>query len=176
MMRTEKTIVEINVHPGKFSWGRSGTRMRTVLGSCIAMCAWHPILGIGGMAHIMLPSRPRTIVGEKDPRYADEAAELFFETFRNFGTNPSDYQVKIFGGSSLLPGPEDNHAPGFQTGARIGRKNIEATLDIIKKHKLNMLANDVGGMKYRKIIFDLDNGDIWLKRMSVQTLEEDQPT
>ena len=52
-------ILEIFLQPGEFYFGEGKTRIRTLLGSCVAITLWHPRLHIGGMSHYMLPSRPR---------------------------------------------------------------------------------------------------------------------
>ena len=49
--------IDVFLQPGDFYFGEAGTRIRTLLGSCVAITLWHPILHIGGMCHIMLPER-----------------------------------------------------------------------------------------------------------------------
>ena len=56
--------LEVFLQPGEFYFGEEKTRIRTLLGSCVAITLWHPKLRIGGMAHYMLPSRPGLAKGQ----------------------------------------------------------------------------------------------------------------
>jgi Chemotaxis protein; stimulates methylation of MCP proteins len=50
-------IMEIFLQPGDWYFGDRDTRIRTLLGSCIAITIWHPRLLVGGMCHFLLPGR-----------------------------------------------------------------------------------------------------------------------
>lgn len=97
-------IREIFLHPGDFVFAEPGTRVNTVLGSCIAICLWHPVLHIGGMCHFVLPNRAKNEVkpAELDGRYGEEAMEMFDMAIKLHQTNYSDYQAKIFGGANMF--------------------------------------------------------------------------
>jgi len=41
--------IEIALQAGELHFGNRNTRIRTLLGSCISITAWHPQLPIGGM-------------------------------------------------------------------------------------------------------------------------------
>ncbi len=49
--------MEVFLQPGELYFGDGRTRVRTLLGSCVAIAVWHPRLRIGGLCHYMLPSR-----------------------------------------------------------------------------------------------------------------------
>ena len=57
MMRAPDDILEIFLQPGEFYFGEGKTRVRTLLGSCVAITLWHPRLHLGGMSHYVLPNR-----------------------------------------------------------------------------------------------------------------------
>ncbi|MCK6396767.1 MAG: chemotaxis protein CheD, partial [Zoogloea sp.] len=90
--------IDIFLQPGEVYFGDRGTRIRTVLGSCVSITFWHPRLLLGGMCHIMLPGRIGKAPDEPDGRYADEAVSLLVDEMRAAGTQPRDYQAKLFGG------------------------------------------------------------------------------
>ena len=46
-----------NLMPGDFVFGNSELKLKTLLGSCVAITLWHPDKKIGGMCHYMLPGR-----------------------------------------------------------------------------------------------------------------------
>ena len=152
--------LEIFLQPGEFYFGEEKTRIRTLLGSCVAISLWHPRLRIGGMCHYMLPHRPHRRGDEPlDGRYADEAMHLFLCELRRSGTLPAEYHVKLFGGGQMF-----QPAPGASRHANISERNMEAGRALIVQHGFRSLAQDLGGEGHRNVILDLWSGDVWLKR------------
>ena len=56
-MSQPSNVTEVFLQPGEFHFGHARTRIKTILGSCVAITMWHPILRIGGMCHYLLPAR-----------------------------------------------------------------------------------------------------------------------
>lgn len=152
-------ILEIFLQPGELYWGDYQTRIRTLLGSCVAICLWHPHRLEGGMCHYMLPSRTRPDGVQYDPRYADEALEIFRAETEKNGTRISAYQAKIFGGGKMF-------APR-ESGEVIGERNIKAARQLIEKYALNVVAESLGGNYHRKLHFELWSGSVWQKKQNV---------
>ncbi|MEN6585727.1 MAG: chemotaxis protein CheD, partial [Sulfuricella sp.] len=92
----------IYLHPGDFYFGDCHTRMRTLLGSCVSIMAWHPELKIGGMCHYVLPSRCGAGHVRPDGRYAEEAVTLLLNAIAAADTRPSQYRVRLAGGGSMF--------------------------------------------------------------------------
>ena len=103
-MHSPEHILDVFLQPGDFFWGDSTTRIRTILGSCVSICLWHPKLREGGMCHFMLPSRGHSEkpMSPLNGRYADEAWDMFLKEIKKNNTRIQDYMVKIFGGSSMF--------------------------------------------------------------------------
>ncbi|MDO8775427.1 MAG: chemotaxis protein CheD, partial [Burkholderiaceae bacterium] len=80
--------VDIFLQPGEVYFGGRDTRIRTLLGSCVAITMWHPGMLAGGMCHYMLPGAPTGRRGALDGRYADEAMELMLCEICNAYTSP----------------------------------------------------------------------------------------
>lgn len=158
MMATPDQLIEIFLQPGDFYFGDRTTRIRTLLGSCVAITVWHPQLLIGGMCHYMLPSRETTPPGEFDGRYADEAMKLFLAEMKQNRTHPTAYVVKLFGGGNMFPSSSKT------TKDLVGDRNIEAGRALIQTHGMIGKAEDLGGIGHRNVIFDVWSGDVWVKR------------
>lgn len=169
-MNTPDFVIEIYLQPGEIYWGDADTRIKTLLGSCVALCLWHPEKNIGGMSHSLLPSRGyQSAEGdseEKTARYIDESIEIFLDEIKKHGTKPSDYHVKFFGGGDMFKNVWKKNGPS------VGERNIEMAKDLISKHGFQLKAEHVGGEGHRNIIFDLWSGDVWLKHAS-KTKEEE---
>lgn len=147
---------EVVLNPGEFYFGGGYTRIRTLLGSCVSITLWHPHKHIGGMCHIMLPSRVRRSDSSFDGRYADEAMRLFDREISQRGTRAADYVAKVFGGGNMFP--ERNR----DSASHIGEQNIETALKQLRERRITIAAQHLGGDGHRKLIFDLWNGNAWL--------------
>lgn len=159
-MRKPQHVVEIFLQPGELYFGDRNTRIRTVLGSCVSLTFWHPELLVGGMCHYMLPNRSseqrKTSVLALDGRYADEAIEMFIREINAIGAPHRDYKVKLFGGGNMFP---DSTSPV----SHVGIKNVETARRLVTRYGFNCVAEHLGGYGHRNVIFDVWNGDVWVK-------------
>jgi chemotaxis protein CheD len=158
-MRKPSGTVEIFLQPGEYFFSDRATRIRTILGSCVAVTFWHPKLLLGGMCHIMLPTRSST-QDEKvaNGKYADEAIQLLISEMKNAGTEYKDYQVKIFGGGDMFA----NHSK-VKNQPTIGEKNINEIKELVKSYGFKVHAEHLGGEGHRYIIFDIWCGYVWMR-------------
>ncbi|MES0489805.1 MAG: chemotaxis protein CheD [Leptospirales bacterium] len=158
-MKEPDFILEIFLRPGEFHWGDTDTRIRTILGSCVAICVWHPRLKIGGMCHYLLPKRRvRDKLDPADGRYGDEAMELILDEIKKKNTRAQEYHVKIFGGANMF-------SKIIEGGSiNVGQKNIALAESLTTEHGFQLQANHTGGTEHRSILFDLWSGDVWLKK------------
>lgn len=160
MLRTA-TPVEIHLQPGEFHFGGGNTRIHTLLGSCIAITLWHPVLHVGGMCHFMLPSRDGRPSSGLDGRYADEAMQLFVQEISKCKTRPDEYQTKLFGGGNMFPYLTGKKAAG------VGMHNVEAARKLLLAYDLRIQSEDVGGNGHRRIILDLRDGNVWVRHEKI---------
>jgi len=151
---------DIYLQPGEW-WFGSERRIRTVLGSCIALTLWHPAQRTGGMCHFMLPQRAKPVAAnEYDGRYADEAIALLLGRIADLGHNPYHYQVQMFGGGRMFGDPAQLADAGLNA---VPRQNIEAAHRLLKAHRLHLTAEHVGDLGHRHIVFDLQSGLVELQ-------------
>jgi len=146
--------IDIFLHPGDWYFGDRNTRIRTMLGSCVAVTLWHPELKVGGMCHYLLPanSRPRDRL---DGRYGDQAVELLVAEVKKIGAPIREYEVKLFGGATMLStlGGE----------CSVAERNVRAAKTLVLGHGLRVVAQSLGGTAYRRLIFNLADGDVWVR-------------
>lgn len=167
-MTTPAHVQDIFLQPGEFYFGDRSTRIRTLLGSCVAITLWHPRLHIGGMCHFMLPARTIRRPDTLDGRYADEAMLLFEKKIRAARTMPGDYQVKLFGGGNMFRKPT-NQADCSDVPCR----NIVAARHLLQHHGYKIVAEHVGMHGHRNLIFKLWSGDVWMRHVKpVAELED----
>lgn len=169
-------VIEIFLQPGDFYFGDQDTRIRTLLGSCVSITCWHPKKKIGGMCHYMLPTRGDKRQGAAlDGRYADEAMELFLNEIRAANTRPAEYQIKLFGAGNMFPKAGDHNCAkctperAYQRTdnlcPKISCRNHQVAYHLVSKHGFSIQAEHLGGVGHRQLIFDIWNGDAWLKHV-----------
>src|SRR5579864_4447187 len=79
--------------PGQLHASAEPCQIKTILGSCVAICLWDKWRGAGGMNHFLLPSsregQPASL------RYADEATRVLLELLDALGCRPPSLCAKI---------------------------------------------------------------------------------
>lgn len=124
-------------------------RIRTVLGSCIGIALYDRDLGVGGMAHVMLPDSTQ---GTGQPgKFADTAVDLLLEQLLSAGAERTRLRVKIAGGAAMF---------GEATANTLGVRNVEAVRERLRTHSLRVAASALGGTKGRKMMLDPATGDV----------------
>ena len=128
--------------------------IHTVLGSCIAVCIYDMKNGISGMNHYLLPLWNND--GLQSPKYGNIAIPKLIEEMEAVGCQRKDMIVKIFGGAS------PNDMQHTNENMMIGKRNYQIAVDIIQQYNIKIVAQDVGGIRGRKIVMDSLTGKIQL--------------
>jgi chemotaxis protein CheD len=154
-------ILEIFLGPGDLYFGDRDTRIRTLLGSCVAVTLWHPRALLGGMCHFVVPSRSASgLHHELEGRYADEALLLLLNEIRATPTSPEEYEVKMFGG-----GNQFSELSGSVMD--VAARNVDAGLELLRYHGLHLTSMHLGGTGHRQVVLDVWNGDVWLRHVEL---------
>jgi len=146
--------------PGEFYVSIQGEMIATVLGSCISACIRDRKLGIGGMNHFMLPdSGSKHSSWENSEvsaslRYGNWAMEFLINEILKQGGQRKNLEVKLFGGGQVLANMTD-----------IGRRNIDFAFAYLKNEQLNVVAQDVGDIYPRKVLYFPDTGAVKIKKL-----------
>jgi chemotaxis protein CheD len=129
--------------------------LRTILGSCVAICIYDRIKKIGGMAHILLPVNIKRAANPE--KYADTAIPLLVKSLIQEGAKMDNLSAKITGGASMF-----KFGSNIVLG-QIGERNIEQTKLELQKLNIPILVEDVGGNLGRVIDFYLEDGRMKVK-------------
>jgi chemotaxis protein CheD len=165
-MKTQEFLLDVFLQPGELYFGDYNTRIRTILGSCVAITLWHPQLRIGGMCHYLLASKRQQPGSEPDGRYADDVMKIFMTELNRTATSPAQYVVKMFGGGNQFPG---KHKPASTS---VPDNNILAGRKLLKDYGFEIKAEHLGGTGHRNVIFDLSNGHVWIRHVAIEVQNE----
>lgn len=156
----------ISIHPGEWYFGADYLRVHTLLGSCVALTAWHPRLHIGGLCHYLLPSSPGAKAGAdaaklspNDCRYADNALAAMKVSMLRFAAL-SEYQLGVFGGGDMF---------AYSGTTSIGFDNIAYARQWLAQEQLQPYRVDVGGTISRSLTLIIASGEIHLKHYEMNS-------
>jgi len=130
------------------------TVLTTVLGSCVAVCLWDKLNGIGGMNHFVLP------YGTNEPhnaRYGDVAMDDLESGLRRLGSRVEYLQAKVFGGAAVLPcGPSET----------VGESNVRLALHTLRQLRIPVIAQRTGGSRGQNIRFHTGTGAVLFRYLT----------
>jgi chemotaxis protein CheD len=136
----------ITLYIGEVAASQAPVVLDTLLGSCVAVCLFDPVLNIGGMNHILLPS---CRMGEKTPRCGIHAMELLINEIMKLGGDRRRFIAKAFGGATVIQG---TRLPP------IGEENARFVRKFLADEKIPLVAERLGGDHAVHVYFHTDTG------------------
>jgi chemotaxis protein CheD len=134
-----KTVIKpkiYNVGIGEILVKKGPARLKTALGSCVAIMIHDDKNKIGGMIHIILSNslgRDKKYPG----RYADLGIPLLIQRFKKEGGEVKNIKAHIVGGNNLIT----NVAIEKSIFAKVGLANLNAAKELLEKE----------GIKYTEV-------------------------
>jgi chemotaxis protein CheD len=138
------------LYPAELFVSKTPHQINTILGSCVAVCLFDPVLKIGGINHYMLPYWNGQ--GLASPKYGNIAIEKLLDKLISLGSNKNNLKAKIFGGGEVI----ETQVVQFHIGAR----NIEVAKLLLEEKKIPIISSSVGGKLGRKIEFITSTGEV----------------
>lgn len=144
------------LHAGHLWVAREATEITTILGSCVAICLWDEIAGVGGMNHYMLPYD----IGNQhaSPRYARHATNMLLQALHTAGAEVGRLRARIYGGACILGTPGGGHD--------LGMENVLVARERLRAEKIPVVEDHTGGNHGRKIIYDTGTGNATVMKVS----------
>lgn len=148
--------------------GDSPTLVSTVLGSCLAVTMYSPLRNIGAVCHAFLPTLPDHVsprmLQYEACKFVDASIEFMIEQMHKLRCPPQTLEVKVFGGANGISNAKLRESAQIS----VGEKNILTAHVILEEFGLNIIAEDVGGFRGRKLLFLTHTGGVWIKRLNSQ--------
>ena len=149
------------LYPSSLFVSKDPYLVKTILGSCVAICLWDKRLKIGGINHYMLPHWNGNDLAS--PKYGNIAIDKLVEKMLFHGSRIEDLQAKIFGGGELLT------TTGKGSTTMIGERNIRVARMMLEEKNIQVVASSTGGKKGRKILFFTQTGEVRHKFLDKQS-------
>lgn len=153
----------ITIYPGEFYVSKGPEFVSTILGSCVAIVLFDSENKIGGINHFMLAkessekSVEQTDAGLKT-KYGKYAIDELIKEMESHGAKKFNLQAKIFGGSNVFNLPDSKLD-------MVGNENIRFAKDYLAKLNIPIIAEDLGGVPSRKVVFDPSNFKVLVKKI-----------
>ncbi len=145
--------------PGEFYVTQHDELVATVLGSCVSACIRDRESGVGGMNHFMLPLTSKSADDESllglSTRYGNYAMEHLINEIFKAGGARKYLEVKIFGGGRVLR----------RMTMDIGKRNIDFVRHYLAAEGLQVIAEDVGDVYPRKVLYRPATGKVLMKKL-----------
>lgn len=144
---------------------RTPDRIRTSgLGSCVGLVIYDLEQKIAGLTHVMLPESSLSKVSNFNPaKYADTAVESLVSQLTANGARRFALKAKMAGGAQMFQFVTNNEM------MRIGPRNVEAIKKELKRLKISLISEDVGGNCGRTIEFNPSNGCLEIRTVNQGT-------
>jgi chemotaxis protein CheD len=145
---------KVYLHPGQLFAAAQPSAITTILGSCVSLCLWDPVVKIGGINHYLLPFWVGDAIAS--PRFGTVAIEALIEKVLSLGARKSRLRAKLFGGACVIEAfrERDDH---------IGIVNARLAESMLRIQGIPVIEQNLAGRRGRKLIFNTDDGTSWVK-------------
>jgi len=144
-----------NINPG--GWAIESERpISTLLGSCVAVCLFDPVLKLGGMNHFLLPNSTSANADDDIILDGDYSMEVLVNGLLNKGALKSRLLAKAFGGGTIVS----------SIRMAIGERNSAFANEWLGREGIKLIASDFNGPWSRKVVFVPSSGEAFCRRIA----------
>lgn len=136
------------LEPGYIFFSKKPAAVRTVLGTCVAVCIWDRELKFGGMNHFI---HPRTTEAVKaTPQYGNVATAALIRIMEEAGSQRENMIAQIVGGA----------APEANAVRHVGDENVRVAREVLQRKGVSIVSEDTSGSVGRKLLFETGTGQL----------------
>ncbi len=143
------TLPSYLLYPADIFVDKSPHIVGTVLGSCVAVCLYDPLLKFGVINHYVLPQWNGSDIATM--KYGNLSIIRILGELLYHGSKYENIVAKVFGGAEGLT--------GMPTNFHIGRRNVLIAKEILNEFRIPILVSDVGGNQGKKVTFNTYTGE-----------------
>jgi chemotaxis protein CheD len=151
-------VKESIVRVADWGAGRGEEALVTLgLGSCVAIMLHDAQAGVGGMAHVLLPSRSLARDTSNPAKFPETAVPFLSEQLRALGADPRRLVAKLAGGASMFA------QLMMPSAVQMGERNLVATHNALRLAGIPLVAEAVGGQAGRSVRFFVADGRVEIR-------------
>jgi chemotaxis protein CheD len=141
------------LHAGQIFVSAQGKSIVLILGSCVGVCIWDAVNGIGGATHFLLPNWDGR--GVASPRYGNVAVSILVQKLLEAGADRGQLRAKLFGGGCLFDSLRESSS---HKEPHLGSRNVEMALEMLMKAQIPVVSTEIGVNRGQRIVFRTDTG------------------
>jgi chemotaxis protein CheD len=122
------------------------------LGSCVAVALWDPAARVGGLAHVLLPSRTLARDQSNPAKFPETAVPLLIERIAALGGSPHRLTARLVGGAAMFANISSSSV------AQMGERNVIAMREALKTARVPVMAEDTGKDYGRSVYLSVATG------------------
>ena len=145
--------------------GSGDTLVAFGLGSCVALILDDREAEVGGMAHVLLPTKALCKDHSNPARSADTAVPHLIKLLCDRGASQERLTARLVGGASMFA---DLLAAGT---VHIGERNVVACRSALEQMSVSIVGESVGGQASRSVWFDTGSGIVTVRTIGHGTVE-----
>jgi len=138
------------LYPADIFADKAPSIVSTVLGSCVSVCFYDPVLRLGTINHYILPYWNGTDAATM--KYGNLSIVSILKELLIFGSKFEHVVAKVYGGAEVLK--------GMPTNFHIGSRNVQIAFELLNEFQIPVISSDVGGTQGRKINFNTLTGEV----------------
>jgi chemotaxis protein CheD len=139
---------------------RDETLITVGLGSCVAIVLHDPEAGVGGLAHVLLPSPALSREDGNPAKFPQTAVPRLLELMAQEGASPRRVTGRLVGGASMFTAL----APAGTI--QMGERNLVASRQALNASGIPLVAEAVGGDFGRTVRLRVADGQIQVSSVS----------
>lgn len=124
------------------------------LGSCVAIILHDSVAVVGGLAHVLLPSRSLSRSGDNPGRFPQTAVPALVDEMLALGADRRRLVARLAGGASMFA----NLVPAGSM--QMGDRNVIAVREVLSQLAIPVIAEAVGGSRGRSVWFHVAEGRV----------------
>jgi len=155
----ETTIIKVGM--ADLNIAKSPNALTTLgLGSCVGVCLYDSRNKVAGMVHVMLPNS-RDVRNNLNPaKFADTGIPLLITMMENVGADKKYIVAKLAGGAQMFNVSRHEFM-------NIGKRNVDASKEVLSSLSIRIVAEDTGGNYGRTITLYSEDGRLEIKTIGM---------
>jgi len=132
--------------PGDVVFARAGEKLKTLLGSCVAVILTDPRRTLATMCHIVHVGKANA-ANRGNTAFGEEAMTAMFNLLLGAGVVPRLCDAYVYGGGNMFP--------NLIHGRTVGDNNLYWVLDCLEHEGIRVVGHDMGAAGYRKVHWEV---------------------
>lgn len=152
---------EYFLNPGELIFSKTEIVVKTILGSCVAVCLHDKKSKYGGICHFLLPESEHEAASTK---YGNVAVTTLIRKFIKAGCSTDSMEASIIGGAFIIFSEKEIFF--------IGDRNAEVAQQILKAHKIKIKSINTGGEHGKRLIFNTYTNTLIAQSLELTSIDD----